>query len=240
MAHNLTKTQNETIHTQAMDRYESIPQFERDNRKVSVIDLLFVHSDDGQWDDIAKEKRKNKPRYTINKLAAALDQAIGDQRQNRIQIKVLPVSGGADEARAKILSGLIKNIESSSRAESAYDAAFDESVTGGFGGWRVLTEFNDDDIFEQDIKIQPINSAASSLYFNNDKEISTNGEVDVSAESTGNTFADIQKDEWLDDAIETGSIVLKHEGVELNKADSLALITLVSMHDLNNKFEPKV
>ena len=95
MAHTITKTENQKIHQQAMDRYESIPQFERNNRSVSVEDLLFAHADDGQWDENAIEKRKNKPRYTINKISAALDQAIGDQRQNRIQIKVRPVSGGA-------------------------------------------------------------------------------------------------------------------------------------------------
>ena len=85
----------------------------------------------------------------------------------------------------------------------------------------------------------PISTAGSSLYFNNEQEIAQGAEVEVSAESTGNTFAEIQKDEWLDNAIESGSVTLKHEGVELNKSDSLDLITLVNMLDLNNKFEPK-
>ena len=162
MARSLSKTKNEIIHKQAIDRYESIPQFERNQRGVAVEDLLFVHADDGQWDENAIEKRKNRPRYTINRLSAALDQATGDQRQNRIDIKVRPVSGGADEDRAKILSGLIKNIESTSKAGNAYDAAFDEMIAGGYGGFRVVTEFNDDDTFEQDIKIKPICGATTS------------------------------------------------------------------------------
>lgn len=84
-----------------------------------------------------------------------------------------------------------------------------------------------------------LSTAGSSLYFNNEQEIQADGEVNISLESTGNTFADIQKDEWLDVQIEAGNVVLKHDDVELNMANSLDLITLVSMHDLNNKFEPK-
>ncbi|MEE8207807.1 MAG: portal protein, partial [Nitrosomonadaceae bacterium] len=85
--------------------------------------------------------------------------------QNRTQIKVRPVSGGSDEKTADIFNGLIRNIEAQSKAENAYDAAYDEQVTGGYGGWRVLTEFNDDDSFEQDVKIKPVNSAATSMWF---------------------------------------------------------------------------
>ena len=92
-------------------------------------------------------------------------QVIGDQRQNRTDIKVRPVSGGADEDRAKILNGLIRNIESQSKANNAYDNAFDEGLTGGYGGYRIVTEFNDDDSFEQDIRIRPIASATTSLWF---------------------------------------------------------------------------
>lgn len=84
-----------------------------------------------------------------------------------------------------------------------------------------------------------LSTVGSSLYFNNEQEIAIDGEVEVSAESTGNTFAEIQKDEWLDDQIGYGSVILKHEGIELSKQDSLDLITLFTMHDLNNKFEPK-
>jgi len=84
-----------------------------------------------------------------------------------------------------------------------------------------------------------LSTDGSELYFNDSRAIPANGEIDVSAESTGNTFADIQKDEWVDSKIESGSVTLKHDGIELDKAGSLDLITLVSMHDLNSKFEPK-
>ena len=71
----------------------------------------------------------------------------------------------ATEDIAKTMTVLIRNIESISKASNAYDIAFDEVVNGGYGGWRVTTEFNDDDSFEQDIKIKALNTATTSLWF---------------------------------------------------------------------------
>ena len=62
------------------------------------------------------------------------------------------------------MSGIIRNIESQSKANNAYNGGFKEMVTGGYGGWRVITEFGDDS-FNQQIRIRPVNSAASSMWF---------------------------------------------------------------------------
>jgi hypothetical protein len=149
----------------ALERFEITEQHDKEQRQKSIEDRRFVHAEDGQWDDDAISKRQDRPRYTINKVAGAIDQVTGDQRQTRVDIKVRPVSGGADEKTADIFNGLIRNIEGQSDAAAAYDNAFDEMVAGGYGGWRILTEYNDDDTFEQDIRIAPIVSADSSLFF---------------------------------------------------------------------------
>ena len=157
--------QDEKLHALAVKRFERIENKERDQRKAAVEDIKFAQTEDGQWDEGAIAKRRNRPRFTINRVAGAVDQLIGDQRQNRTNIKIRPVSGGATEDVAKTMTGLIRNIESNSKANNAYDTAFDEVVNGGFGGWRVITEFSDDDAFEQDIKIKPLNTATTSLWF---------------------------------------------------------------------------
>ncbi len=159
----------QAIHKEALARFENVSTQERDQRTQAIQDAIFAHSKDGQWEEDAKEKRKNRPRYTLNKVAGALDQVNGDQRQNRTQIKVRPQSGGTKDI-AKIKMGLSRNIENQSDATSIYDAAFDETITGGYGGWRVLTDFIDDSSFDQDIIIAPIKSAASSLYFDTSAE----------------------------------------------------------------------
>lgn len=153
------------IHALAVKRFARAEDKERSQRSLALEDIKFAQTEDGQWEDNAKETRANRPRFTINRVAGAIDQLIGDQRQNRTDIKVRPISGGATEETAKVMSGLIRNIESTSKASNAYDTAFDEVVNGGFGGWRVITEYSDDDIFSQDIKIKPINTATTSLWF---------------------------------------------------------------------------
>ena len=159
------KEEHEKKHRLALQRFEQVETKEKDQRTLAVEDLKFAQSEDGQWDDDAIEKRKGRPRYTINRIAGAIDQLIGDQRQNRTSIKIRPVSGGASEDVAEVMSGLIRNIEGYSKAANAYDNAFDEVVNGGYGGWRVLSQFNDDDAFEQDLVIKPILGATTSLWF---------------------------------------------------------------------------
>ena len=152
------------IHELALKRFERIEKKERAQRKLAIEDIKFAQTEDGQWDDGAIAKRKGRPRFTINRVAGAIDQLIGDQRQNRTDIKIRPVSGGASEDTAKVMTGIIRNIESTSKASNAYDTAFDEVVNGGYGGWRIVTEF-DGDSFDQDIKIKPLNTATTSLWF---------------------------------------------------------------------------
>ena len=158
-------TDNEELHKTALLRFERVDNKERPQRELGIEDIRFAQTEDGQWDNIAKQKRANRPMYTVNRVAGAVDQLVGDQRQNRTDIKIRPVSGGATEDVARVMTGLIRNIESTSKASNAYDNGFDETVNGGYGGWRVITEFNDDDAFDQDIKIKPIQGATSSLYF---------------------------------------------------------------------------
>lgn len=158
-------TELQALHKTALEQFNNIQIRERDQRALAIEDSRFVNVEDGQWDEEAKTSRKGRPRYTIDRTSPAIEQLVGDQRQNRTAIKVNAVSGDADDDGEKLNGGLIRNIEHRSHASNAYDNGYDETLTGGYGGWRILTQFNDDDQFEQDIKIGAITSAASSLYF---------------------------------------------------------------------------
>jgi hypothetical protein len=164
------ETELKDIHQESIDAFALAEEAERDQREKGVEDMLFVDSEDGQWDDHARKVRKGKPMYTIDLVSEALSQIIGDQRQSKTRSKVDPDGNGADVDTAKIYDGLIRSIEKQSHAENAYDNAFKEKLKGGYGGWRYLTKYNDDDIFRQDIVIKPINSAVTSLYFDVDAE----------------------------------------------------------------------
>lgn len=153
------------IHEQALKRFDRVQNKEKNQRALAVEDARFAQTEDGQWDEDAIRKRAGRPRYTINRVAGAIDQLVGDQRQNSISIKVDAVGRGATENVAKVFEGLIRNIESLSGAEDIYICAYDEAVNGGYGGWRITTDFSDDSSFEQEIFIEPILSTATSLWF---------------------------------------------------------------------------
>jgi hypothetical protein len=159
----LSQEELDAILKEALDRFQEVENAERDQRSLAIEDARFAHAEDGQWEENAIERRKDRPRYTLDRVSGALDQVNGDQRQNRTQIKVRPQVGGKKDV-AKIKMGLARSIENNSDATSIYDMAFDEQITSGYGGWRFLTQFTDDDSFDQEIVMEPIRSAASSLY----------------------------------------------------------------------------
>jgi len=156
----------ETVHKESLDAFALSEEAEKDQREKGVEDMLFVDSEEGQWDDNAKTARAGRPMYTIDLTSEALNQMIGEQRQSRTRIKISPNGGGADKDTANIYDGIIRKIEQ--QAESAYDNSFKEKLKGGYGGWRYLTQFTEENPFNQEIVPSPINSAVTSLYFDVD------------------------------------------------------------------------
>jgi hypothetical protein len=102
---------------------------------------------------------ESRPCLTINRMPQFLKQVINDQRMNKPSITVRPVDNQGDPVTARIFQGLIRNIEVSSNADRAYDMAFDDAVTMGFGYIRAVTEYAHDAAFEQDIKIKGVENA---------------------------------------------------------------------------------
>jgi len=102
-----------------------------------------------------------RPCLTINKLQQHVRQVTNDQRQNRPSGKVIPADDRADPQVAEIYDGVVRHIEYMSDADVAYDTACENQVTFGEGYWRLLTEYCDENTFDQDIKIERIRNSFS-------------------------------------------------------------------------------
>ena len=102
-----------------------------------------------------------RPCLTINKLPQHVRQVTNDQRQNRPGAKVIPVDDNADVEVADIFNGMIRHIEYISDADVAYDAACENQVSYGEGYLRLLTEYCEDNTFDQDIKIGRVRNSFS-------------------------------------------------------------------------------
>lgn len=134
-------------------RFDRVSSAESVNRKSAIEDLKFKNGE--QWPESIRSDRtmQKRPCLTVNKIKTFVHQITNDQRQNRPAINVSPVGDRSDPHTAKMLKGLIRQIERQSNADIAYDTGFDGAVSNGWGYWRVLTEYEDEDSFDQVIKI---------------------------------------------------------------------------------------
>lgn len=147
------KNQQEFL-IQAVKRFDRAATAETMNRQMAVDDLKFKNGE--QWPPDIKAQRtiEKRPCLTINKCKTFVHQVTNDQRQNRPGINVSPVGDGSDKNTAKMLKGLIRQIERQSNADVAYDTGFDGAVSNGFGYWRIISEFEDG--FDQCLRIARI------------------------------------------------------------------------------------
>ncbi|ASL01767.1 hypothetical protein XcvCFBP7113P_16725 [Xanthomonas citri pv. vignicola] len=141
-------------------RFADCESAESTLRNQAIDDFRFIWVAGSQWDNNFGRLRGSRPKYEFNKLRQSVKQVINDMRMNTPSIKIRASEDG-DVKLAEIRQGLIRNIESQSRADEAYDWGGMYAVSCGFGVWRVTTEYSNDDSFDQDIRIKRIHNPFS-------------------------------------------------------------------------------
>ena len=152
----MNKEEESEFIQEAIERFNEIESFEADARSLMLADLEFQYRD--QWAPGARKKRDGeaRPCITIRRTNQFSDHIKNEQRQNKPQIKVTPVDDGAQEVYAERRQGLIRHIQYDSRAEQAFQRAYDFAVDMGRGWFKVQTEFLGGKSFDQKIVIEPI------------------------------------------------------------------------------------
>jgi len=148
----------------ARERLAMCIEADHENRAEALDDMRFLAGE--QWPDQVKAQRtlERRPCLTINTLPAMLHQVTNDQRQNTPSIKVHPVDDKADPETAKVLQGMIRNIEYQSNADVAYDTSVNCAAASGAGYFRLITEYESDDSFDQVARFKRIRNPLS-VYF---------------------------------------------------------------------------
>ncbi len=152
----LTASEVQVILTRARKRFELAQGAETDNRAEALKDLKFKAGEQWPSDIVASRQFDGRPTLTVNKIPTFVHQVTNEQRQNRPTINVNAVGERADVQAAQIYRGLIRAIERKSFADVAYDTAFESAVSNGFGYWRILTDFQSSDTFDQEIVVRRI------------------------------------------------------------------------------------
>lgn len=143
------------------EEYDLDVDYEKDNREEALQDKKFAAG--YQWDPEVLEQRKGLPCLVINSVPQFIAQLVGDWRENKRAVKVLPAEEG-DKDLADVRADLVRSIETQSRADRVYDSAFESAVQCGDGAFRVSVEYSRDDVFDQDIFVRPIDDSLSVVW----------------------------------------------------------------------------
>lgn len=149
-------TDDQALIGQAIKRWTRANTAEAVMRQEAMEDDKFKAGD--QWPAQIRSDRtiQKRPCLTINKMPTFVNQVTNEHKMNRPQINIAPVGDKSDPQTAKMLKGLIRQIERQSRADTAYDWGFDSMVSGGWGFWRIVADYEDDRTFDQALFVRRI------------------------------------------------------------------------------------
>jgi len=146
-------------HSELKDFYKESIDGWNDIYDEATKDIRFVYDiDNGQWPESISSQRAQagRPMITSNKLQKVLRRIRGDAAQNAPRCKVIPVDNLADVQMAELYNGIIRKIEYLSDAAVAYDTAFNHALSGSFGFWRIITQYEGMESDNQEIRIERI------------------------------------------------------------------------------------
>lgn len=150
---------------EAKTRFQASQTYFKQYKSDANDDLRFL--DGEQWDTQAKNERLStgRPCTTVNRLKVVVSNLVNSIAKNRPAIQIDPKNSGADQDTAEVIAGLIRDIEYSSNADTAYDNATFYAVAAGLGFLRVNTVYEDEDTSdEQRLVIESINNP-QCVYF---------------------------------------------------------------------------
>ena len=148
----------------ALDRFKQCQESTNTLRAEALEDVGFFGGK--QWaEEIMRERvTDRRPALTINKIPAFANRVINDIRQNMPAIKIRPIDSVTDPDTANVVDGAIRHITLNGNSKAAIANAVFYQVICGFGFFRVVTDYLDENSFDQDIYIQRIENPFS-VYF---------------------------------------------------------------------------
>lgn len=178
---------------EARKRFTRAYDWEATARTNFLNDLKFAEGDSYnkyQWPNEELDNRAKRPTLTINRVRQHNLDILNDARQSRVAVKLRPVRGGASYESAQVLNGVIKHIEYISNADSAYQHALSFAVRAGWGYIRLVTDYVDDQSFDQEIYIRRVADPLTVLL---DPDIT---EFDGSDARFGFVYTDMPRDQF--------------------------------------------
>lgn len=156
----LNPRSDEDILDQARARFSLAQDAETDERSQQYQALKFrsgQHWSEGQLAQRSQEGQE-LPSLVIPRTESYIQQTLNSYRKNPLGMRVRAKSGGASKEVADVLEGKLREIEQDSRADLAYTSAFSQALGQGEGYFRLATDYESWDSFQQCVKILPVYS----------------------------------------------------------------------------------
>ncbi len=156
-------------HQFALRDFDNIYSVCQEEREMALNDRRFYSIPGAQWEGDLEDQFANKPKYEVNKIHQSVISIINEYRNNRITVDFVDDDEADQTDLSDLCDDLFRADEQRSSAEEAYDNAFEESVGGGIGAWRLINEYVDPEDPEDDrqkIAMEPIYEADTRVFFN--------------------------------------------------------------------------
>jgi hypothetical protein len=155
---------------QIRDDYSYFLNYWREIRDEFAEDMRYVSGHPFTQAEKDERKELGAPVVEPDEITQYLNQAINNLRQNKRAIKVNPAGQKATDKNAEHRAAIIRGIEYESNAQAAYITGFEAMINGGFGGWRITTDYLNDgksddeaEAFNQAPRIKRIPNALTIL-----------------------------------------------------------------------------
>lgn len=127
-------------------------------------DKYFVYID--QWSAAQRDQmnRLHKPILQENMLYDYVNKIIGQHRENTGELTVKSLFGEASEDDIKLNEDFLRQICFNSKSRIAYQTAFADMVSGSFGAFRIITDYEHPESMNQIPKIIPIKDPEKTFF----------------------------------------------------------------------------
>lgn len=140
-----------------------------DRNQQVIDDIRFAKVPGAQWVGADFEQFQNKPKPENNKIARQINRILGQYERLEMNAKIISASEEATDDNAELLQSRWRNDFNSSDGIEALNNAADEAFHGGFGAYKLVARYEDEEKEDDDyqnLSIEPVYSAASSIVYN--------------------------------------------------------------------------
>jgi portal protein len=142
------------------------------NIDVFKLDKTFLFVDQWKSSERARFQEAHKTALTSNILYDAFRKMCGQYRENTPQFEVRSVNGKASPKEIKLRGDYFRHLSQQSRSSEVFETALENALAGGFGAFRVDTQYIDDKSFDQEPILRKI-EYPERCYFDPNAELTT-------------------------------------------------------------------